>query len=180
MKKIWIVLWTLVNFAFSGFLAPLLTDFVKKQFTGEDPVSWEWLLDNRFSLLSFVIFVIVFLIVFGLTVLVRRNIPVNKAKRQEKKIRDELKKYNSAYFQDVSVRASWEVLTEGLIDDSPSITNLQLFCMNNMHRPIRMQSGVCPCQGCPNHTRRVDVYNVKNIIESDLVLRKQSLRTHNT
>ena len=56
MKKIWIIIWSLVNFAFSGFLAQPLTDFVKRRFSEESTVSLGWLLDNRFSLLYVVIF----------------------------------------------------------------------------------------------------------------------------
>lgn len=179
MKKIWIVIWSLVNFAFSGFLAQPLTDFVKRQFSEESTVSLGWLLDNRFSLLYVVIFIVLFLAVVGLIVWVWYLTPGNRRKRKEQKIQSELKKFNSMYFQDYKIRATWEVVTEGLLDDNPFITNLQLFCLNEQHQPVRMQNGMCPHQGCPNHIRRVYEYKIKNQIESELILKKQSMRSDN-
>lgn len=177
MKKTWIIIWSLVNFAFSGFLAQPLTDFVKKQFSEEGTVSWGWLLDNRFSLLYVVIFIGLFLAVVGLIAVIWYITPENMHKRKEKEIQSQLKKFNNVIFKDYKIRATWEVVTEGLMDDNPFITNLQLFCMNEQHQPIRMQGGMCPNQGCPNHIRRVDEYKIKNQIESELILKKQLMRS---
>lgn len=176
MKKVWIIIWSLVNFAFSGFLAQPLTNFVKKQFAEANQADWGWLLDNRFSLLSFLIFGLVFLSVLGLISLVMYLLPKNRKKRDEKKINEELLKWNSEYISDVKVNATWEVHTEGLLDDNPFISNLQLFCMNECHHPVKMNGGVCPVAGCPNHTRGLNTYQIKDAIESELIIKKQSLK----
>ena len=176
MKNSCVIIWGILNFMFSGFLAQPMTEFVKGLFAGESAASWGWLLDNRFSLLSFVIFAVIFILVFGLSVLIWYLIPRNRVKRREKKIQEELMQLNSKYFSDAKVKATWKVIPEGMLDDSPFISNLQLFCMHNSHPPIRMQNGHCPYPGCPNHTRRVNEYQIKNAIESELILRKQSMR----
>lgn len=176
MKKTWMIIWSLLNFAFSGFLAQPLTDFIKKQFTEGKQADYGWLFDNRFSLLSFIIFALLFLGIFGLAVLVWRLLPANRHNRLENKIRKELEDFNNAYFQDVKIKAIWEVIPEGLWGDNPSVSNLQFFCMNEAHQPVVMQHGLCPYPGCPNHVRRVDEYKIKNMIESDLILKKQALR----
>lgn len=178
MKKTWIIIWGLINFAFSGFLTQPLTNFVKGLFSDDKATNLGWLLDNRFSLMSFVIFAVVFIIVYGLSILIWHRIPKNKGKRREKKIQAELMKFNSLCFHDIKVKATWEVVPEGMLDDSPFISNLQLFCLHESHQPIRMQNGHCPYNGCPNHTRRVHEHQIRNLIESELILKKQSMRNN--
>ena len=175
MKKGWIIVWSIINFAFSGFLAQPLTNFVKGMFKESDAAELGWLTGNRYSLLSFIAFAAIFLIFLGLTALVLYLLPSNREKRRKNNLEKELEEYNCKVYTDKKIKATWKVIPNGLMDDIPFITELQLFCMHESHKPTKMKGGVCPYNGCPNHIRGVSEYNVKDDIESDLAIMKQKL-----
>ncbi len=175
MKKSWIIIWSIINFAFSGFLAQPLTNFVMGLINEPNSAECVWLTENRYSLLSFIAFAVIFLLAFGLTSLVFYLFPSNREQRIRNNLEKELKEYNSKFYPDQKIRATWKVIPSGLMDDIPFITELQLFCMHETHQPKKMKGGVCPYSGCPNHTRGISEYKVKDDIESDLALMKQKL-----
>ena len=53
--------------------------------------------------------------------------------------------------------------------DTPFISDLTAFCTKHPGAPIRFIDNSCPVRDCENHRNRIDLYQVKNIIESELI-----------
>lgn len=53
--------------------------------------------------------------------------------------------------------------------DTPFISDLTAFCTKHSGAPIRFIDNSCPVRDCDNHRNRIDIFQVKNIIESGLI-----------
>lgn len=175
MKKIFYIIWGIVNFAFSGFLAQPLAEWVKEMLGKADDTDRSWLTAPSYSLLFVIIVIILFILLLILSAVVYKMLPANRRRRNKEKIEKQLRAYNSECFTDLGIRATWEVYPEKYMGNAAFIDNLQLFCYNDGHTPIRMSNGVCPMQGCPNHARRIDLYRLKNQIETNLIMLKEQI-----
>jgi large-conductance mechanosensitive channel len=53
--------------------------------------------------------------------------------------------------------------------ETPFISDLTAFCTKHPGAAIRFINNSCPLRDCENHRTRIDVYQVKNMIESGLI-----------
>lgn len=125
--------------------------------------SWVWLVEPRFSIALFILFVItVLLLVVFVTPRLFRD---NKRKRKQ----DKLRKYN--HWEDVENRilVTWDVHFGTLRSSDPFVSNVNVFCAMHKEAPLRMISNHCPDAHCPSSIVSYSPCELKNEIESKIL-----------
>lgn len=126
--------------------------------------NWGWLIAPKFSILSIVIFVVLFICIVYFT---RNLFKKNKEKQ--------LKKINSWIDDESGIKITWDVGIGSFYNNNPFAYNIQIFCTKHGEIPIRMIHGRCTNSSCMNHNMYYNEHLLKNQIESMLLHEKSKL-----
>lgn len=80
---------------------------------------------------------------------------------------DKLRSYNKIKDNEAEILFKWKVYFDN--SGTPFISDLTAFCTKHGEPPIRFINNRCPIQNCKNSKQVIDVYSVKNYVESDLI-----------
>lgn len=131
---------------------------------------WIWLLQNRFSLMDFIIFIVVLVIVFKCILWLESK----KSERQKIRIEEQLKKINSFTDARIGIKVTWDMYMGELYDNDPHPRNIKIFCTKH-NPPLLMESGYCTDTRCPNANKGFDQKKIENYIESLLLDKRDKL-----
>lgn len=134
---------------------------IEKLFNSE---KWSWLIQNRFNIIDFIVFVIILLVVFVCIA----KFGSNKSDKQKLKIKKHLEKINSIEDDKEGIKVTWDIFMGSMYDNDPHPYNIRLFCTKH-DMPLLMQHGYCTDYNCPNSHAQYDERAIKNTIESLLL-----------
>lgn len=123
---------------------------------------WNWIIQDRLSILDVILFGASFIIVFGTIKLFK--IGETKKSRLEK----HLEQFNTITDTEHDVKVTWNMYMGRLYDHDPHPYNIRIFCTKH-NPPLLMPNGVCPNSSCSNARRHIDERAVENQIESLLL-----------
>lgn len=94
---------------------------------------------------------------------------LKKEKPYYSKKQGELREFNKQRDDQNGILFKWDVYFDH--SENPFIGDLTLFCTKHDEIPIRFMDNKCPINGCLNNRKSINLYFVKNAIESGLIAR---------
>lgn len=154
-----------------AFLAVALSGFLVYLFDKiwGDSIDWDKVREVKIGKListEFALYEIIsFLVIAFLIYLIGRKI-INKENGGYTKKQKQLRLDNNETDPQTQILFKWGVFFDY---DTPFISDLTAFCTKHPGAPIRFMNNSCPLRDCDNHRSQIDIYQVKNIIESGLI-----------
>lgn len=138
-------------------------------FTAE---KWTWIIQERFSILNALLFILSFSIIFGIIKI------SNLRKKRKSKLEKHLLQFNSIVDDKNGVKVTWDMYMGSMYDNDPHPYNIKIFCTKH-DVPMLMPHGYCNDACCPNAIGGYQEHLIKNQIESLLLAERDNFTKQN-
>lgn len=172
LKKIWTdPVWSkVISAGILGLIALFYTRFLSVSENITFKEAFERTLKYKISV-AYVIFSVI-----GYWILVSVGKKLFKNKKDNSfysKKQQTVRSFNKTLDQTTGILFRWGVYFNY---DTPFIADLTAFCTKHGETPLRFVHHRCPVYGCQNSFKQLDEHAVKNIIESELINKWESIK----
>ncbi|MCY1660332.1 hypothetical protein [Chryseobacterium sp. SL1] len=119
-----------------------------------------------------IFYVLVGVIVYWIVSVIVRKIFKKNSSIYTKKQR-KLREFNTTQNNGDGLLYKWNVFFN---HQTPFIADLTIFCTKHGQTPIRFIGNKCSVSGCQNSQQEIDMYKLKNLIESTLIEEWEKLK----
>lgn len=123
---------------------------------------WDWIIQNRFSIVDVVLFAVSLAIVFSIIKIFKIG------EKRKSRLERHLERLNHFIDNENGVKVTWDMYMETMYDNDPHPCNIKIFCLKH-DIPMLMPHGHCNDFSCPNASKHFDYNAIEAQIESLLI-----------
>ena len=123
---------------------------------------WDWIIQNRFSIVDVVLFAVSLAIVFSIIKTFKFG------EKRKSKLERHLEQFNCLIDNENGVKVTWDMYMGTMYDNDPHPCNIKIFCIKH-NPPLLMSHWHCQDSRCPNADKYFSEDAVKTQIESLLL-----------